>query len=65
MVKKIWQDEDYELEIAYLEKEEKISLMITNQVDWQQFASIDLDKADVYELIEELKVWLDILEIEK
>lgn len=67
MVKKIWTDDDYQLEIGYLEKNEKqkeakISLMIENQEDWQNFAMIELDKTDVYELIEELKVWLDILE---
>jgi len=67
MVKKIWTDDDFQLEIGYSEKSEKqkeamISLMIENQEDWQHFAMIELDKTDVYELIEELKVWLDILE---
>lgn len=67
MVKKIWTDGDYQLEIGYSEKNEKqkeakISLMIENQEDWQRFTSIELDKGDVYELIEELKVWLDILD---
>jgi hypothetical protein len=67
MVKKIWTDDDFQLEIGYSEKSEKqkeamISLMIENQEDWQHFGIIKLDKTDVYELIEELKVWLDILE---
>jgi hypothetical protein len=67
MVKKIWKDEKYQLEIGYYEKSEKqkqsmISLLIENQQDWQRFGIIELDKTDVYELIEELKVWLDILE---
>ena len=67
MVKKIWQDENYQLEIGYSEKSEKqkesmISLLIDEQEDWQNFAMIQLNKTDVYELIEELKEWLDILE---
>lgn len=67
MVKKIWTDDDFQLEIGYSEKSEKqkeamISLIIENQEDWQHFGIIQLDKTDVYELIEELKVWLDILE---
>jgi hypothetical protein len=67
MVKKIWTDDNFQLEIGYSEKSEKqkeskISLMIENQEDWQNFTMIELDKTDVYELIEELKVWLDILE---
>jgi hypothetical protein len=67
MVKKIWQDDNYQLEIGYCEKNEKqkeskISLLIENQQDWQRFGIIELDKTDVYELIEELKIFLDILE---
>ena len=65
MVKKIWQDEKYELEIGYSEEKQKIILMVTHQEDWQQCGFIDLDKFDVNELIEELKIWMDILESDK
>jgi uncharacterized protein YkuJ len=70
MVKKIWQDGKYQLEIGYSEKNEKqkesiISLSIENQNDWQSFATIDLNSLDLYELIEELKIFLDILENDK
>jgi hypothetical protein len=66
MIKTIWQDETYQLEIGYSEKSEKqkksmISLIIDEQEDRQNFAMIQLDKTDVAILIEELKIWLDIL----
>jgi hypothetical protein len=67
MVKTIWRDETYQLEIGYSEKNETqkesmISLSTEHQQDWQMFTSIELNKTDVAILIEELKVWLDILE---
>jgi len=67
MVKKIWTDEETQLEIGFIEKSEKqkeamISLMLTAENDWQRFNSIDMNKADVMELIDELKIWIDILE---
>lgn len=67
MVKKIWIDDDYQLEIVLLEKSEKqkeamIALIIENQEYSEHFGMIQLDKTDVYELIEELKAWLEVLE---
>jgi hypothetical protein len=66
MVKKIWRDDKYQLEIGYSQKSEtqeqsKISLNVENQEDWQHYSSIELDEMDVYELIEELKIWLNII----
>lgn len=67
MVKKIWTDGDYQLEVSYCEKNEEkkestIQLLIDDADDYYRFGIIQLDKEDVSELIEELKLWLDILE---